>query len=208
MAPPESNTVFAQAVIDISAGQTMQHWLEQVADSSRYYVLKIQSSEGREATIGFGFRDREQGTDLRECLQHYEKSIRREKQAETATATGASTFSVPVLKEGEIIHVDRSSGKTSIATKKKSARGGVPMLLKKPPPPSPEGREKKIVPAAPAVAAAETTPKVAATATTSEKDVKEMTAVIGDIDLDPDKVVTDGAEDKDEVRFATDFDTK
>ena len=217
MAPPESNTVFAQAVIDISAGQTMQHWLEQVADSSRYYVLKIKSSEGREATIGFGFRDREQGTDLRECLQHYEKSIRREKQAETATATGASTFSVPVLKEGEIIHIDRMSGKTSISTKKeKSARGGVPKLLKKPPPPSPEAGEKAKVAAAPAAAVA-ATPKVAASApisekdlTTSapisEKDVNEMTAVMGDIELNAEKA--DGAEDKDEVQWATDFDTK
>jgi hypothetical protein len=225
MAPPESNTVFAQAVIDISSaapgtgGQpmTMQHWLEQVADSSRYYVLKIQSAEGgREATIGFGFRDREQGTDLRECLQHYEKSIRREKQAAAATAAtatstsstgGTSTFSVPVLKEGEIIHVDRTSGKTSI-TKKKAARSGVPMLLKKPPPPSSEAGEKAVVAVAVAPVAA-TVPKVAAAAATepSKEDVKEMTTEMGDIELNAEK--DDGAaEDKDEVQWATDFDAK
>jgi hypothetical protein len=203
MAPPGSDTVFAQSVIDISAGQTMQHWLEQVADSSRYYVLKIQSSEGREATIGFGFRDREQGTDLRECLQHYEKSIRREKQAESATAT-ASTFTVPVLKEGEIIHVDRQSGKTSITKTKKSARGGAPMLLKKPPPPSPEAGEKPEVVATPAAAA---TPNVApAAAPSSKEDVKEVTTVMGEIDLAAEKA--DGEEDKDEVQWATEFDTK
>jgi hypothetical protein len=206
MAPPESNTVFAQAIIDISAGQTMQHWLEQVADSSRYYVLKIQSTEGREATIGFGFRDREQGTDLRECLQHYEKSIRREKQAESATST-ASTFCVPVLKEGEVLHVDRNSGKTSISTKKKTARSGAPMLLKKPPPPSPEVGEKSKVKAAPAAAAE--TPKVGADADADaapSKDVKEMTTGMGDIELSAEKAA--GEEDKDEVQWATDFDKK
>lgn len=203
MSPPDSNTVFAQSVIDITTGQTMQHWLEQVADSSRYYVLKIQSKEGREATIGFGFRDREQGTDLRECLQHYEKSIRREKLAESHTTT-ASTFSVPVLKEGEIIHVDRNSGKTSITKRKESTRGGVPMLLKKPPPPSPEATPKKA--AAPAAAATPKVADVAAAAPSSEKEVKNMTTDMGDIALDAEKA--DNGDGSDEAQFATDFDTK
>jgi hypothetical protein len=216
MAPPESNTVFAQAVIDITNGQTMQYWLEQVADSSRYYVLKIKSSEGREATIGFGFRDREQGTDLRECLQHYEKSIRREKQAETAPV---STFTVPVLGEGEKIHVDRNSGKTSIKKKKPTADGkprAAPFLLKKPPPPSPEpppsplSKEKPKVVAA---AAAETPKEADEAAPSSEKDVKKMTAVMGEIDLDTEEANDEkgaGGEIKegDEAEWAPEFDTK
>jgi hypothetical protein len=57
------------------------------------------------------------------CWQHYENHS-REKQAETHTSTGVSTFSGPVLKEGEIIQCDRSSGKHQSTTKKKSARGG------------------------------------------------------------------------------------
>jgi hypothetical protein len=78
------------------------------------------------------------------------------------------------------------------------------MLLKKPPPPSPEAGEKPEVVATPAAAA---TPNVApAAAPSSKEDVKEVTTVMGEIDLAAEKA--DGEEDKDEVQWATEFDTK
>jgi hypothetical protein len=176
---PEHTTLFAQAVIDITKGQTMQYWLEQVADSSRYYVLKIQSSAGREAMIGFGFRDRDQATDLRECLQHYEKAIRREKQANTAKLAGPS-FSVPVMSEGEKIHVDRNSGRARI-TKKAAAPvdGHSPVPLLKKPPPSPALLKK---PPPPPPALEEEQPPPAQVA--AKSDVKKMTVAMGEVGLD------------------------
>lgn len=127
--------LFCQAIIDTTK-QSIQHWFEQVADSSRYFVLKIQNESGREATIGFGFRDRDEAMALRESLQHYERSISRELQA---AESPTNTFSVPALGEGEQFHVDKATGKTTISKTTKSAGGGgsavgaVP-LLKKPPP--------------------------------------------------------------------------
>lgn len=115
----------------------LNRWLEQVVDSSRYFSLKIQGAGGREATIGFGFRDRDQAIDLRESLQHYEKSMQRENDAKTL----ASNFSIPKLKEGEKIHANISGGKKSASKEKNKESpgkpsGSVPLLLKKPPPPA------------------------------------------------------------------------
>ena len=62
------NQVFAQATCDVTKGGSAARFLEQVVDSSRYFVVKIQGGGGREALIGFGFRDRDQATDLRESL--------------------------------------------------------------------------------------------------------------------------------------------
>ena len=120
----------------------LNHWLEQVVDSSRYFSLKIQGAGGREATIGFGFRDRDQATDLRESLQHYEKSLSREKNAKSL----AGSFSIPKMEDGEKIHVNRA-GKSTITTKCKEAggRSGAVPLLKKPPPPAEDSVQNKEV---------------------------------------------------------------
>ena len=135
----------------------LTHWLEQVVDSSRYFALKIQGAGGREATIGFGFRDREQAIDLRESLQHYEKSLSRQKNAKSL----AGSFSVPKMEEGAKIHVNRA-GKSTITTKHKEGGGGpgaVP-LLKKPPPPAEDKQEA-----------------------VQKKEVEKMSISMGDVDL-------------------------
>lgn len=135
--------LFAQSVIDCSPQESgppkrVQHWFEQVIDSSRYFTLKIAGQGGREATIGFGFRDREVATDLRESTQHYEASIRREAEA-AETLANAPKYSIPKLAEGEKIHVN--TGKDGGAKAKKQNQTGskksVPLLKK--PPPSPPG---------------------------------------------------------------------
>jgi adaptin ear-binding coat-associated protein 1/2 len=150
--------VFAQSVIDCApntnAGgggppKRVQHWLEQVVDSSRYFTLKIAGQGGREATIGFGFRDRDVATDLRESIQHYEASIRREVEATETFLANAPKYSIPKLAEGEKIHVNtgRDGGSGSHRIKKEggisspsSSNKGIPLLLKKPPPSGPTDR--------------------------------------------------------------------
>ena len=125
------NQVFAQATCDVTKGASATHFLEQVVDSSRYFVVKIQGGGGREALIGFGFRDRDEATDLRESLQHYQKAMEREAQSES---TPVNDFKVPELAEGEKIHIN-VPGKGKTRTKKSGGGGGL-LLLKKPPPPA------------------------------------------------------------------------
>jgi len=183
--------LFAVSQIDITHGQQIQHWIEQVVDSSRYFVLKIQGGGGREALIGFGFRDREQATDLREALQHYEKSISRQENS----ATGSS-FSVPKMQADEKIHVNRS-GKTKMVKKKEgsTASGSVVPLLNKKPPPSPDEPEK---------------------GKPSAKMINKMMFSMGDLNLDDDDDDDDDeTEDSggavyegDEQQWATEFDMK
>jgi Protein of unknown function (DUF1681) len=146
--------LFAQSVIDCTpntnnnagggtAGppKRVQHWLEQVIDSSRYFTLKIAGQGGREAMIGFGFRDREVATDLRESMQHYEASIRREVEA-SETLANSPKYIIHKLAEGEKIHVNTGKeGSTSYRVKKDVHQGpsnkAIPLLLKKPPPSGP-----------------------------------------------------------------------
>lgn len=161
-----NSPIYAQAVIDCSvqtsssvsetndSSSTLQqqqrkikHWIDGTIDSSRYFTLRI-SNGGREALIGFGFRDRDQAIDLRESLQHYEASMRREFEASimsnnstnSSTAT-ISKYTIPKLADGERIHI--RTGKSSDSdqsTKSKSTDNstkiltGRPILLKKPPP--------------------------------------------------------------------------
>ncbi|KAL7565286.1 hypothetical protein ACA910_014577 [Epithemia clementina (nom. ined.)] len=131
--------IFAQSLLDVTKGGKVAQFLEQVVDSSRYFVVKIQGGGGREALIGFGFRDREKATDLRESLDHYEKSIKREAEAESKVGS----YHVPKLGEGEKIHVNKS-GKSTVVKKEKSGSGAVPLLGKKPPPPAAEDSQDPI----------------------------------------------------------------
>lgn len=128
--------LFAQATIDLTIRKEVQihKWLESTVDSSRYFVVKIQGSGGREALVGFGFRDRDVATDLRESLQHYENSIRRQRKAEDFTMSTTNSYSIPMLMEGEKIHFDGKSGKSTITRKVKDKGNSVPILVRKPPP--------------------------------------------------------------------------
>jgi len=175
------NKLFAQSVVDCSAKEgsdeppkRIQYWLEQVVDSSRYFTLRILGGQGREATIGFGFRDREQATDLRESMQHYETAMRREREVANQS-NNALQYHVPKLAEGEKIHINtsKSNDKNSPTSVKKDSKPSdgkkkmVPLLLKKPPP-SPESAAESKSPAV------------------NPKDIKEMRISLGDIDLDKD----------------------
>eukprot|EP00934_Nitzschia_sp_Nitz4_P001809 Nitzschia sp. Nitz4//scaffold18_size181773//130407//131288//NITZ4_001932-RA/size181773-snap-gene-0.278-mRNA-1//-1//CDS//3329540062//1809//frame0 len=106
--------------------------IEGVMDSSRYFVTRIQNNAGKQALIGFGFRDRDVAIDLLGNLQQFQKSIQMEIQAKNMKVT-----EIPTLAAGEKMHISiGSKTKSKIvkddATKKSS---GGPILLKKPPKP-------------------------------------------------------------------------
>jgi adaptin ear-binding coat-associated protein 1/2 len=45
----------------------------QVRDSSRYFVLKIESPDGRHAFIGLAFNDRNASFDFNVAMQEFQK---------------------------------------------------------------------------------------------------------------------------------------
>jgi len=170
-AAADTGALFCQGRIDLAKNpdQKTEQWLEQVVDSSRYFVVKIQGDGKREALIGFGFRDRDRATDLRESVQHYERSMRRDKDA-----SKLGEFHVPKMEEGQKIHIAvKGSGGKSTITKASSSGGGgkksgsVP-LLKKKPPSSPK-------------------PDDPAPAVDGSQAVEKLSINLGDIDLDADK---------------------
>jgi hypothetical protein len=187
-----NNALFCAASVQTGDNEKIpSNWLEQVVDSSRYFVVKIQGAGGKEATIGFGFRDRDFALNLREAIQHYETSVSRQTKE-------LADYKVPTLKEGETIHVTVKGGsaaKPKSATKQRAAGGGVP-LLKKPPP------------AAADVEAPPTTP-------VNPKVLDKIAISLGDIDLEADKQAdADDASGSaaavftgDDAEWATQFDT-
>ena len=149
------DTLFALCHIDLEeGGKKVSHFVESVADSSRYFVVRISDENtGRHASIGMGFREREDASNFRVALQEYERSLQRERTAEAihmayeGETTDGDRKQSPLpeignltLKEGENIHIDLKGKSTTIVEKPtsklattKGSRGALP-LLKKPPP--------------------------------------------------------------------------
>jgi adaptin ear-binding coat-associated protein 1/2 len=146
---PNSWTLFAISKIDLKREENgkklaLEYFVENVVDSSRYFVVRIvDERSGREALIGFGFRDRDEATDFRESLQYYKKSILRETEGESTMHTQYDGLGEKLkLGEGEKIHINLGKKSTISKTpdKKKSSgnSGGGGMLLLKKPPPAPK----------------------------------------------------------------------
>jgi hypothetical protein len=79
----QGSTLFALCKIDlVASGFEMEHYAKQVADSSRYYAVRVTDEKGgREAVIGLGFREREEAQDFAQCLANYTSAIARDKAA-------------------------------------------------------------------------------------------------------------------------------
>ena len=116
---PNLTTLFAKAKIDLATTTTdksgkklsLEYFVESVVDSSRYFVVRIlDERNGREAHIGFGFRDRDEATDFRESLNFYQKSIRRKEEAAEAMKQFSDDNNISATKlsldEGEKIHIN------------------------------------------------------------------------------------------------------
>lgn len=77
----KGSSLFALCKIDlVGAPHGMDHYVKPVADSSRYYAVRVtDEKEGREAVIGLGFREREEAADFSQCLINYHNAIARER---------------------------------------------------------------------------------------------------------------------------------
>lgn len=152
---PNSWALFACSKIDLKREEngkklSLEYFVENVVDSSRYFVLRIvDEKSGREARIGFGFRERDEATDFRESLQYYMRSIQREEEGQEAIHSQYDGLGEKLkLGEGEKIHINLGKSKKSTISKtpdkKKSSGGGGPFLLKKPPPAPSAEAEKDV----------------------------------------------------------------
>ena len=137
----------------------MEHWVESVVDSSRYFVVRISDANtGREANIGMGFRERNDALNFKMSLQEYGNAMRKEgivscldngennkaEDSNTPSQEGDISSAVPItevsklsLKEGEKIHVNLKGTSRTRARKTQSgdtSTSGKPLLLRKPPP--------------------------------------------------------------------------
>ena len=146
------DTLFALCLVDLAEEtKKMEHFVEAVVDSSRYFVVRISDEKtGRHANIGVGFRERDDASNFRMALQEYERSLQRERAAEamhhayeesSASSEDGKVSPLPevgnlTLKEGEKIHIDLKGKSTKVKDSKPAAKssGGALPLLKKPPP--------------------------------------------------------------------------
>jgi hypothetical protein len=62
--------------------------VEPVADSSRYFVIRVSDGSGRHAFLGMGFVERNDALDLNITLQDHVKHARYEAQAERQAEAG------------------------------------------------------------------------------------------------------------------------
>ncbi|GAA5810078.1 hypothetical protein MFLAVUS_003496 [Mucor flavus] len=110
--------------------------VEAVLDSSRYFVLKIES-EGRHAFIGMGFQERTDAFDFNVALQDFVKQLRAEKEAiDRATHADTTPKKDYSLKEGQTINItigNVGAKRTRQKPTNTNTGGLVPLL---PPPPS------------------------------------------------------------------------
>ena len=79
--------------------------VEPVADSSRYFVLRIQDDNGRSAFIGVGFVDRSDSFDLNVALQDHFKWLKNRDQIEEEKKQPKPELDLR-FKEGETIKIN------------------------------------------------------------------------------------------------------
>jgi len=115
--------------------------IEAVADSSRYFVLRLLNSNGQSAFVGIGFADRSDSFDLNVALMdHFKYLAKTEQMSKDAAAEVADP--APKLdlgfKEGQTItiNIGNKSSSTRPRPAASTAGGAVPFL---PPPPGASG---------------------------------------------------------------------
>ncbi|CAG2120159.1 unnamed protein product, partial [Medioppia subpectinata] len=115
--------------------------LESVSDSSRYFVIRLQDDNGRNAFIGIGFTDRGDSFDLNVALQDHFKGIQKEEEIEKEPPQDSQPKLDLGFKDGQTIKVNLNiakrsgSGSASSRPRVKPVGGGLSGGILLPPPP-------------------------------------------------------------------------
>ncbi|KAK0178676.1 hypothetical protein PV327_007545 [Microctonus hyperodae] len=125
-----SGELFAECPIETYPGIAV----EPVTDSSRYFVLRVQDTNGRSAFIGVGFLDRSDSFDLNVALQDHFKWLKNREQIEKEKEQPKPELDLR-FKEGETIKINMKITKKdgSEVSSKSKQRPQVGLGL--PPPP-------------------------------------------------------------------------
>jgi len=133
-----TGSLFAKSIIE----EWPTKAVEPVSDSSRYFILRITSDDGRQALVGIGFADRSDSFDMNVTCQDHFKQIQAEKEQENLNKNPVMDNTPKLdlgLKAGQTIKINLS-GKTSAPAKNKpkstSNSGGLNLSGFLPPPPS------------------------------------------------------------------------
>lgn len=139
---PKTGELFA------AAPYTTPAVVEQVADSSRFFAVRVQDPSGRKAGLGIGFEERSDAFDFSVALQEIRKTLgldvvagdpRRPAKKETDASKVERDFS---LKEGQTITVNlggkTGKGRRSLGASSSSGSSDAPSSggFSLPPPPS------------------------------------------------------------------------
>ncbi|ESN96060.1 hypothetical protein HELRODRAFT_68489 [Helobdella robusta] len=190
-----SGELFAQCPVEAYPSIAV----EQVLDSSRYFVLRIQDGTGRNAFIGIGFADRGDSFDLMVAIQdHFKEEKEIEETSSNLGSLSLNEQHAPKLnlgfKEGQTIKLNFATKKTtgdntsttptSTSSKTRTKAGGAVLLppppggvkIQGPPRPSPTLQDSSLL----------INSNMVTTCTTSSSDKKTVASNIDLlIDLDP-----------------------
>ncbi|VUZ48911.1 unnamed protein product [Hymenolepis diminuta] len=105
-----SGRLYAQCPVESFPSEAV----EQVLDSSRYFVIRLVSDDGRSVLVGIGFAERSDAFDLNVAIQDHFKHVKQAAEAERIQAeealSGSSASSHPKLdlglKEGQKIRLN------------------------------------------------------------------------------------------------------
>jgi len=117
--------------------------VEQVVDSSRYYVLRIESSKGKAAIIGIGFEQRSQAFDFKAAIQDFQTQEKAEEQMAAIDSSIQIDYSLPADGKIQVNLVGKMKAKRDKENKDDEDDdddGGDPFSFA--PPPSSEGSKK------------------------------------------------------------------
>lgn len=127
-----NGNLFAKCPIEAYPGVAV----ESVADSSRYFVLRIQDDNGRAAFVGLGFVDRSDSFDFNVALQDHFKWLKKSEEIVKEEQEPRKDLDLR-FKEGETIKINMKITKKDGAegsSRSKPKSGTSTGLL--PPPPS------------------------------------------------------------------------
>ncbi|KAL1511502.1 hypothetical protein AB1Y20_006299 [Prymnesium parvum] len=130
---PTNGTLFAMCPLD---NEKPQLSVEPVADSSRYFVIRVDDGSGRHAFLGMGFLERDHAFEFNVTLQDHVKRLKYEREAEEAAAAPALPAQDFSLKGTISIGIPGGGGGSQRARPPAAASDAVSLTALAPPPPA------------------------------------------------------------------------
>lgn len=113
-----------------------------VTDSSRYFVLRIQSSSGKSATIGIGFDQRQQSFDFKATLQDFQTQAKAEMNMKKLDKDVKIDYSLPADGKIKVKLAGKLAARVEKKREEKDDDGSDPYSFAPPPSSGSEGKKR------------------------------------------------------------------